>query len=39
MNVALAQRISKLEKKVAAQARKGGLEGQTPYELSERELI
>ena len=37
--MALAQRISKLVKKVESQARKGDLEGQISYELSERELI
>ena len=35
----LAQRISKLEKKVEAEARKDAPEGQTLYGLSERELI
>ena len=35
--MSLTQRVGKLEKKVAAQARKGAPEGQTAYELSEGE--
>ena len=38
MKVALTQRISKLEKKVASQATTGPLEGQSVYQPSEADL-
>ena len=38
MKVALTQRISKLEKKVASQIRTGSLEGQSLYQPSEADL-
>ena len=38
MKVALTQRISKLEKKVASQVRTGFLKGQSVYQPSEEDL-